>query len=54
MKDADADQIIAKGTPADLLRFFQIAQAVLGVAFMPDVAEAADVKKNTVGQHLGD
>ena len=50
MKDVDADLVIAKGTPADLLRLFQIAQAVLGVAFMPDVTEAADVKKNTVGQ----
>jgi hypothetical protein len=54
MKDVDADLVIAKGTPADLLRFFQIAQAVLGVAFMPDVTEAADVKKNTVGQPQSD
>ena len=52
IKDAEADDIIGKGTPADLLRFFQIAQAVLGVAFMPDVNESADVKKNTKSQPL--
>ena len=45
MKDVDADRVIANCSPADLMRFYQIGQAVLGVAFMPEVGEAADVKK---------
>lgn len=45
MKDHDADAVISKATPEDLMRLYQVAQAVLGVAFMPDVAEQSDVKK---------
>ena len=45
MKDVDADRVVANCSPADLMRIYQIAQAVLGVAFMPEVGEAADVKK---------
>ena len=45
MKDVDADRVIANCSPADLMRIYQIAQAVLGVAFMPEVGEATDVKK---------
>lgn len=52
MKDAEADRVIAKATPADLLRLYQIAQAVLGVAFMPDTVEEASKKKPTGGQEL--
>lgn len=52
MKDAEADRVIAKATPADLLRLYQIAQAVLGVAFMPDTVEEASKKKPTEDQSL--
>ena len=52
MKDAEADRVIAKATPADLLRLYQIAQAVLGVAFMPDTVEEASKKKTTEDQSL--
>ena len=50
MKDAEADRVLAKATPADLLRLYQIAQAVLGVAFMPDTVEEASKKKTTEDQ----
>lgn len=43
-KDNEADLIVSKCTPADLLRLYAIAQAVVGVAFMPDVLE--EQKKN--------
>jgi hypothetical protein len=52
MKDAEADRVLAKATPADLLRLYQIAQAVLGVAFMPDTVEEASKKKTTEDQSL--
>lgn len=52
MKDAEADRVISKATPADLLRLYQIAQAVLGVAFMPDTVEEASKKKTTEDQNL--
>jgi hypothetical protein len=44
-KDHEADEIVAKCNPEDLMRLFEIAQAVVGVAFMPDVVD--DAKKNT-------
>jgi len=44
-KDADADKLVENATPADLFRFYQIAQAVLGVAFMPDAFDEAELKK---------
>jgi hypothetical protein len=43
-KDHEADAIISKCTPADLIRLYAIAQAVVGIAFMPDVLE--EQKKN--------
>jgi len=46
-KDREADAIIQNAGPDCLMRFYAIAQAVLGVAFMPDVAEGAEVKKKT-------
>lgn len=46
-KDHEADEILSKATPADLLRLYQIAQAVLGLAFMPDVGQEQDLKKKT-------
>jgi hypothetical protein len=45
MKDAQADAVIAKCTPADLRRLYAIGQAVLGVAFVPDVVDEASKKK---------
>jgi hypothetical protein len=52
MKDAEADRVLAQATPADLLRLYQIAQSVLGVAFMPDAIEEASKKKPSEGQDL--
>ena len=54
MKDHEADRVLSSCTPADLMRLFQIAQAVLGVAFMPDAIEASDVKKKTADQDQDD
>lgn len=45
MKDHEADKVILNCTPADLLRLYAIAQAVLGVAFMPDAMTDGNVKK---------
>lgn len=45
MKDAEADAVVARCTPADLTRLYAIAQAVLGVAFMPDAMDEASKKK---------
>ena len=44
-KDMEADRIVEQASPADLFRLYQIAQAVLGVAFMPDSIEEAELKK---------
>lgn len=48
--DAQADKIVETGGAASLLLYYQIAQAVLGVAFMPDAgdAETPAVKKKVV------
>jgi len=46
-KDAEADAIIQAAGPESLLRFYQIAQAVLGVAFMPDVNDETASKKKS-------
>ena len=46
-KDHEADAIIQNAESDCLMRFYAIAQAVLGVAFMPEVAEGAEVKKKT-------
>lgn len=58
LKDYDADRILSTCTPADMMRLFQIAQAALGVAFMPDAADEAegqaDVKKKQADQSLTD
>lgn len=45
MKDAEADKVLDRCTPADLLRLYAVAQAILGVAFMPDAADEASKKK---------
>ena len=51
-KDSEADAIIESGGPESLLLFYQIAQAVLGVAFMPDALSEVENKKKdlTEGQ----
>ncbi len=45
MKDREADAVINDAGPDSLLRFYTIGQAVVGVAFSPDVAD--EVKKKT-------
>mgnify|MGYP000064033921 FL=1 len=44
-KDHEADQIIAKCGPDQLMTLFEICQAVVGVAFMPDALDEAAKKK---------
>jgi hypothetical protein len=44
-KDHESDRIILAAQPEDLLRLYGIAQAVLGVAFMPDAMTEGEVKK---------
>lgn len=45
--DAEADRLVEAGGAASLLAHYALAQAALGVAFMPDVGDgkAAAVKK---------
>ena len=43
--DAQADKLVENATPSDLFRYYQIAQAALGVAFMPDAFDEAELKK---------
>jgi protoporphyrinogen oxidase len=52
MKDGEADKVISAATPADLMRLYQIAQAVIGVAFMPDAVDSASKKKTPEDQDL--
>jgi len=52
-KDHEADAVISNCTPGDLMRLFQVAQAVIGIAFMPDVAETG-TKKNIADQNQAD
>lgn len=54
MKDHDADDVVSKCTPEDLMRIYAIAQAVVGVAFMPDVVDGGSKKKNTEDQPQDD
>jgi hypothetical protein len=44
-KDMEADRLVGEASPADLFRYYQIAQALLGVAFMPDAIDEAELKK---------
>ena len=46
MKDPDADRLVESSGPANLMRYYQIVQAVPAVAFMPDALEDTAVKKN--------
>jgi hypothetical protein len=45
LKDAQADKVLSDCTPGDLLRLYEIARAVLGIAFMPDFDENPEPKK---------
>ena len=45
MKDPKADRLVEAAGPANLMRYYQSAQAVLGVAFMPDVLKTRKSKK---------
>jgi hypothetical protein len=45
LKDAQADGVLKACTPGDLLRLYEIARAVLGIAFMPDFDEKPEPKK---------
>jgi len=51
-KDHEADAIVNACTPADLLRLYAIAQAVVGIAFLPDAATDLSKKKNGEDQSL--
>jgi hypothetical protein len=56
-KDHEADKIISGCSPSDLMRLYSVAQAVLGVAFIPDAADEAEnasKKKNIEGQSQTD
>ena len=44
-KDHDADKVVSECNPDDLMRLYQVAQAIVGVAFMPDAMD--DAKKKT-------
>lgn len=54
MKDHEADAVIKNAGPDCLMRFYAIGQAVLGVAFMPDAAEEAELKKKEQDQPQAD
>jgi len=49
-KDHEADEIIKGCNPEDLHRLYAIAQAAVGVAFMPDAMEDAAKKKTEEAQ----
>jgi hypothetical protein len=53
-KDHEADKIISGCGPEDLMRLYAIAQATIGVAFMPDFNEEGLKKKNKTGQSQSD
>jgi hypothetical protein len=55
MKDHDADKVLQQCGPDQLMHLFQLAQAIVGVAFMPDAMdEAASKKKTSEDQALAD
>jgi hypothetical protein len=49
MKDHDADKVLSECGPDQLMHLLQLAQAIVGVAFMPDALEEAEnkLKKKT-------
>jgi len=50
MHDHLADKIVEGAGPEYLLKFYQLAQSVVGVAFMPDVFDESAAKKKTKGE----
>jgi hypothetical protein len=53
--DAEADRLVEAGGAASLLAHYALAQAALGVAFMPDVGDSKAVAvKKKVSQPAGD
>ena len=44
MKDHDADKVLAEWGPDQLMHLLQLAQAIVGVAFMPDALDEAENK----------
>lgn len=48
--DVQADKIVEDAGPESLLTFYQLAQAVVGVAFMPDAFAETGAKKKTTGE----
>lgn len=44
MKDHDADKVLSECGPDQLMHLFQLAQAIVGVAFMPDAMDEAENK----------
>ena len=50
--DEQADKIVADGGAENLLHFYRLAQAALGVAFMPDIDAGDGSKKNEAGADL--
>lgn len=49
LTDLKADKVVEKGGPESLMKFYQLAQSVVGVAFMPDVFDDPGIKKKTEG-----
>ena len=47
LSDIKADKIVEDAGPEALLKFFQLAQSIVGVAFMPDIFDEPEVKKKT-------
>ena len=47
MKDHEADKVLMQCGPDQLMHLFQLAQAIVGVAFMPDAMDEAASKKKT-------
>lgn len=54
MKDHEADKVLSACGPSDLMHLFQLAQAIVGVAFMPDAMDEASKKKTKTDQSLSD
>lgn len=50
LTDLKADKIVESGGPESLMKFYQLAQSVVGVAFMPDIFDEPTVKKKTKGE----
>ena len=50
LTDLKADKIVESGGPESLMKVYQLAQSVVGVAFMPDVFDDPGIKKKTEGE----